>query len=91
MFDQVLYEMNCCVVNLTFVLNKYGKMLSIHGALKQTLFIKLMSSNVCDVVRNLFKMLMKFISFCFIICLNSCKILYFHAKSLFQWCLNCWF
>jgi hypothetical protein len=39
----------------------------------QILFIKLMSSNVCD-VRNLFKMLMKFISFCLITCLNSCNI-----------------
>jgi hypothetical protein len=50
MFDQVLYEINCCVVVLAFVLNKYGKMLSIGGALKQNLFIKLMFSNVCDIV-----------------------------------------
>jgi hypothetical protein len=38
MFDRVLYEMNCCVVVLAFLLNKYGKMLSIGGALKQILF-----------------------------------------------------
>jgi hypothetical protein len=73
------------------MLNKYGNILSIGGVLKQKLFIKLMSSNVCDVVQNLFKMLMKFILFCFINCLNSCNILYFHAKILFQGYLNCWF
>jgi hypothetical protein len=66
-------------------------MLSIGGALKQNLFIKLMFSNVCDIVWNPFKMWMKFISFFLIACSNSCKILCFHAKSLFQWCLNCWF
>jgi hypothetical protein len=39
-----------CVVVLAFVKNKYGKVLSIGGVLKQMLFIKLRSSNVCDVV-----------------------------------------
>ncbi len=34
---------------------KYGKILSINGVLKQILLIKLMFSQVCDPIQNIFK------------------------------------
>ncbi len=59
------------IVVLAFVLNEYGKVLSISGVLKQLSFINFMSSIVCDAILNLFSMLMKFISSCRITSCNS--------------------
>jgi hypothetical protein len=60
-----------CIVVLTFVKNKYGRVLFISAVFKQLLFIHFMFSIVCDAVLNLFNMLIKFISYCHITFYNS--------------------
>jgi hypothetical protein len=45
--------------------------LSIGGALKQILLIKTISLEICDVIRNLFKILMNLRSFWHMTCFNS--------------------
>jgi hypothetical protein len=48
-----------CIIDLTLMQNKYGKMLSIGGVCKQLLFIQCTFLVVCDAIQNLFNMLIK--------------------------------